>query len=1121
MKSQILKIAGVKSEKEFYKKYPTEAAFFKAHPEAKSIKKAQSGLSTDANRNGIPDYLEINPSLGSNQFMTGNNAIGSFYQYQTPPAQYSGSMFKSTQMPEEDYGKPSGLSRPPQNWETPDSIPEGLSQGEPYGMNEYMQQNAQSITGQDINSKGGSLQGGGFNIQSFGNAIGGIKEGIDQYNAEVAETRKLQTWAPVSGVVKEAKISNAFLQKPRHNWFDPSDPRFVHNSSELSNIQGRKTDILATQNGGGIDGNPTEVQNTYAPEHTLFDDLGYVPLQNDDDHELKAYAGGGWFGQANAALSGSGNTSYLGNMGRGSFANSFTGAGSNYNGGWRIGSSVGRAFGGPLGEFVLGAVGGALDQEEGKQKAARSIINENEQFGNRLDMADYLHSANASHMENGGWVSNDWQPQVITTFGEHKVKDLLKPPHDADMLRAGGHLREYTPPSARAMETYENGGEMSSYAMGGKLQTHWGGHLETIAQNPYLEGSGEISMIHGKPHSKGGVGISYGANESGEQGYAASGAKMGAQVEAETREPIIEMAEGGEINSATGAPETSAVIFGNIPFKANLAKATGDSDLIKIAETKDGKTYKKIIADFAAPQNKAAKTIDKAAEIAANSDDNTYWGELDRSTARAMQYGGEKTQQQFANYIKKLARLQNATQDVKKETSYLRGKNISAEELGKGKIVDDYDPITKDAEIENPYAKSGAFLRKAQSGSKVVKGRDDKWSYTQAGDTGNPVWDDMQRYEQEWAPSVQKALSDKERAKKMLDYINNSTGEESAKVKKSLNKFSTEEAKINFLMTQGTNKQVGPIHHVIDAAIKYTTPGMTTPLKEDKKEEKKVIKTTTIPYERNKIVDIANMILPWFRRDELPGLDPRQLAGEYMARAHNQEEPVPLQQYSTELDPVYRISYQDVRDQNTADFRDAQRNLGYNPAAMAGLLGKKYLANQSVNAEEFRTNQAIENQIYGGNRAKVNQERMANIQLRADQMAKQALTKSKTQEKEEAIVSSIADKYLQHDARNLEYNVYKNMFPQYGFDPSGRIHTQGPWYQPNIPQMYGNKATLKQVPIYGADGQIDSYKLVPIGDDDTTEPGSTATPTYVAKNGKSVSKKNNRNSSIVKAYKNL
>lgn len=41
MKAQILKIAGVKSEKEFYKKYPSEEAFMKKH--GKEFKKAQMG----------------------------------------------------------------------------------------------------------------------------------------------------------------------------------------------------------------------------------------------------------------------------------------------------------------------------------------------------------------------------------------------------------------------------------------------------------------------------------------------------------------------------------------------------------------------------------------------------------------------------------------------------------------------------------------------------------------------------------------------------------------------------------------------------------------------------------------------------------------------------------------------------------------------------------------------------------------------------------------------------------------------------------------------------------------------------------------------------------------------
>ena len=45
MKNQFLKIAGVKTESAFYKKYKTEKEFFSAHPEAKKlIKKAQTGF---------------------------------------------------------------------------------------------------------------------------------------------------------------------------------------------------------------------------------------------------------------------------------------------------------------------------------------------------------------------------------------------------------------------------------------------------------------------------------------------------------------------------------------------------------------------------------------------------------------------------------------------------------------------------------------------------------------------------------------------------------------------------------------------------------------------------------------------------------------------------------------------------------------------------------------------------------------------------------------------------------------------------------------------------------------------------------------------------------------------
>ena len=44
MKDKFLKMAGVKSEKEFYKKYPTEEAFFKANPSALKMMQTGGGL---------------------------------------------------------------------------------------------------------------------------------------------------------------------------------------------------------------------------------------------------------------------------------------------------------------------------------------------------------------------------------------------------------------------------------------------------------------------------------------------------------------------------------------------------------------------------------------------------------------------------------------------------------------------------------------------------------------------------------------------------------------------------------------------------------------------------------------------------------------------------------------------------------------------------------------------------------------------------------------------------------------------------------------------------------------------------------------------------------------------
>ena len=96
---------------------------------------------------------------------------------------------------------------------------------------------------------------------------------------------------------------------------------------------------------------------------------------------------------------------------------------------------------------------------------------------------------------------------------------------------------------------------------------------------------------------------------------------------------------------------------------------------------------------------------------------------------------------------------------------------------------------------------------------------------------------------------------------------------------------------------------------------------------------------------------IANQILPYFRPSDAEELDPRQLSGEMLALAQNQLEPVQAQTFQPQLGTPYDISLQDILNENEADYRAAQRMMGYNPAALAALnaqnikLIKRFLVN--------------------------------------------------------------------------------------------------------------------------------------------------------------------------------
>jgi hypothetical protein len=835
--------------------------------------------------------------------------------------------------------------------------------------------------------------------------------------------------------------------------------------------------------------------------------------------------------------------------------------------------------------------------------------------------------------------------------------------------------------------------------MGGKIQSHWGGNVEDESYNPYMPGSGITSIINGASHQNGGVGISYGGeSQNGYEQMAANGANMGAQIEAEDGESMIEMANGGEIDPQTGEQETNAVVIGNIPAKYDVLSLISDNqDLLGYLKKKgnDGRTMKSLFAQLTKEEIAATKAKEKASKIANNAD-NTTIGKLDLQTAKIIEDAGDANLQAIANTKIGFAESQDVLHKIKSKISKSLGYNISAEDLGRGKITKDRDPITKDAPIEN--AKSGAYLRKAQTGfveglgvdsegynpyaytaSNIVAnnkplrtfsigdygnewersmypqgvaldtyrgdpnvmpykeafipddytmidqtpnlsggylqtyGDGDTWNYTVNGnerkidrssgssdteyrDSEDPNFWWSSKKDAEDANNKNKSVGKNKQAatttpsnttsaptttsqepalteaeynefikqyeeskstgnkknpvnikfqrayhkkfpKESLTAIQKTTAEKglSNKAKQmGLTKEDIASGKdLDRILQSNEDEYYGPIteqyktnitsaynNRPAAAPFQLNTLG-AAPATEQTATDKKGI--DVVPLKRNSALDAMGMISQLFQNRKFPSIDPRQFAGENVASSLNVQQPVPMQKPSVELDPIYRMNYNDVRNANTAGLRDVLRQNQGNPAANALALGRFAQQNQSIGGEEFRTNQDIEQQIYGGNRAKVNQNQNIALALNADQANKQSVAKSKTDERNIEIAKSRSDKEMKYTADKNKFLTASNLFPKYGYNANYQTQMQGPGYNPVIPQIYGGKASIQQVPVY-KNGVLDHYEMIE-GDGTTTNTTTLApyqTPPFVAtgKNGGKV-KKNYKNSSVVRAYKNL
>jgi hypothetical protein len=683
MKDQILKIAKVKDEKSFYKKFPTEEAFMAKH--GKQLKKAAMGRKmVQTQLKQLTDFgnppiaqdgmnVDFNDELvkvkAKNLGISKDEYLANMQKQQAAPASSGGGMgdILGTVMKFAPQiigamakdGKKIPKALDGGGWATA-GVP-GLSTATFDSSTGLVNNASGSVSQSDTASLGfgqtappaGTDSGlgkaaGVAGMELLGGA-GQIISGIQAMEQQKNNIKKQERASKITALTAQA-AGTKDVQKRKY--IRPED--LLLQPGQMGSPTGVGTNYLAA--------NGAEIQNTYAP-NTIYTDLGYEPL---NDSNPKQYRHGG-----NLPVAEFGD--YFQNSGQAQVGETVgTAAGA------AIGSVVpviGTAIGGAIGGF-LGRVGGNIFG--GADDANRLAREKDNTKANEVQAAwsSTLGSGKYNKfMEDGGWVSNDWQPQVIATFGEHRLTDLLKPPHDADMLRSGGHLKEYTPPSAAAMFT---GRRDLPYqmAMGGELQVGEGGYAEPISYNPYMPGTGETVMFRGRSHDDGGIPIQYGQNG----------------VEVEGGEPMFQMEEGGQVNN------TSGVVAGNMKIDKFAAEQIEDPKA-------KGKKYKHYVADLSKVENKQNKIIDKSTQLAIESDASSPFDQLSLNSSQANIMGANMKLKETAMKKMNAAAVQNAILDTAKELG------VKSDRLAEGKIEKEKD--------QRMMGKNGKTLKKATGGTKI------------------------------------------------------------------------------------------------------------------------------------------------------------------------------------------------------------------------------------------------------------------------------------------------------------------------------------------------------------------------------------------------------------------
>jgi hypothetical protein len=1046
MKDQILKIAKVKSEKEFYKKYPSEEAFMKAH--GKAFKKAAMGKSM------VNDQLHQLTDFGNPPIAQTGINYNKYFQGTTQfglnpdgTLKQVGDAFNNASMAQ--YSGQQAATQASAQYATPSS-------------DQLLGKNA-------INSgeEAGGIDGAGVAAAAIG-ALPGIIAGVEAIGAQKKAKKKAEQATQLSGLALQAQQTT---QKAKRKYVRPEDA--LLQPGQLGNPYGTGTNYLA-KNGTMIGGNPTEIQNMYNPGD-MYTDLGFEPL----GETLKQYKHGG-------------------EMPKAEFGEYFQSSGQAQIGS-AAGTAIGSLVGGPLGGAIGGLIGTVGGNLLGGAKQARELQKEKDKAEMNTQQAAFAQAQQnqfGAYMEQGGkvdvgdeykWVSHTWQPQTFTKFGEYSAKDLLKPPHDADMLRSGGHLAQvgYTAPSEEALYTgrpnmpnAQNGVQM---AMGGDLEVGDGGRLETLSYNPNLPG-GEIGMFRGASHDNGGIKTKYGENE----------------VEVEGNEPVVKLKDDGS--------SENLVVFGNIKINKEIADLMGDPKA-------KGKKFKTYIADVAKNDAKQLKRIDKGLELIENANENSAFDHLTLNTGKAIMQGAKAWQKINADKIKEAGIVQDSIHKTANELG------VKSDKLAEGKLEKETDP--------SMMGKNGKKIKKAQGGiaMSTLKGLDDEAlldpdypermellkAYYSANDIDRKMMREgkvqpgMMGIGTNILPSVEVTGNRHTSKGKQEEYI--PMERKPLYDPSTLKTFNAEMPDIKM-----ASQQAQAVGEGIGEAVGEGGGGKFGDILKK--------------YGPTLLSTIAPFLRPSNANEDLP---PDQLYPEYFALATNQLEPVQAQTYQPMLDTPYDISLNDQLNAIDSQSRAAIRAAGQNPAAQAMIMSQSLEAKNKVLGEQTRINQANKMQVYDKNRALLNDAQLKNLAILDQQYVRQSQARSNTKAQTQAALSSIAAKTAKQRASNRKLAIMENMYG-FRFSPSGRAINMNAPAQFDLSGSgsgsgYSNSMlpANKRFTIDPVTKKIAGIMTLTKEEMAGNTPSLSEINSYLddQKNGGKTSKTKARNSSIVKALKNL